>query len=359
MTTPVIPPGSDTRPARATPPRPAHRPPFWVNQRLGLLVLVVGLGALFGVVRPTFLDARLVLFPLVRDVSTLTVVALAQMVVLSLGHMNLAVGRMAAFGALFAGLGYDRLGLPLPLGLLLCLCATAAGHRDIGLDVRPGEIVGLYGLVGAGRSELVKAVLGLDRVTGGEIRVHGEPVRIASPRQALHRFGIGYLTENRKEEGVFLDQPIARNITVTVWRRLAKALGFISAREERDVAHDLVERLGIRIAGLDRHAGELSGGNQQKVSLAKWLAADQQRPRGDDHARGPGGGDGRPPDPRRGGQRPRLRADERPDHPRHPRPRDVGGAPAGGGRVTHMARGVTHVARAPAHVARVRTPRPG
>lgn len=126
MTTPVIPPGSDTRSARATPSRPAHRLPFWVNQRLGLLVLVVGLSALFGVVRPTFLDARLVLFPLVRDISTLTVVALAQMVVLSVGHMNLAVGRMAAFGALFAGLGYDRLGLPLPLGLLLCLCAGAA-----------------------------------------------------------------------------------------------------------------------------------------------------------------------------------------------------------------------------------------
>lgn len=126
MTTPVVPPGSDIRSARATPSRPAHRLPFRVNQRLGLLVLVVGLSALFGVVRPTFLDARLVLFPLVRDVSTLTVVALAQMVVLSVGHMNLAVGRMAAFGALFAGLTYDRLGLPLPLGLLLCLCAGAA-----------------------------------------------------------------------------------------------------------------------------------------------------------------------------------------------------------------------------------------
>ncbi|WP_432251675.1 ABC transporter permease [Streptomyces sp. HNM1019] len=123
MTAPVIPPGGDTR---AAPSRPAHRLPFWVNQRLGLLVLVVGLSALFGAVQPTFLDARLVLFPLVRDVSALTVVALAQMVVLSVGHMNLAVGRMAAFGALFAGLGYDRLGLPLPLGLLLCLCAGAA-----------------------------------------------------------------------------------------------------------------------------------------------------------------------------------------------------------------------------------------
>ncbi|MET9730418.1 sugar ABC transporter ATP-binding protein [Streptomyces sp. NPDC006458] len=152
--------------------------------------------------------------------------------------------------------------------------STADGHENISLDVRPGEIVGLYGLVGAGRSELVKAVLGLDRVTGGEIRVHGRPARISSPRQALHEYGIGYLTENRKEEGVFLEQPIHRNITVTVWRKLAKVLGFVSARQERDTAQDLVDRLGIRVSGLGQNAGELSGGNQQKVSLAKWLATD-------------------------------------------------------------------------------------
>ncbi|MFI6724131.1 ABC transporter permease [Streptomyces sp. R-74717] len=112
--------------APPTAPRSAHKPPFRVNQRLGLLVLIVILCALFGVLRPAFLDERLVLFPLLRDIATLTVVALAQMVVLSVGHMNLAVGRMAAFGALFAGLGYDRLGLSLPLGLLLCLFAGAA-----------------------------------------------------------------------------------------------------------------------------------------------------------------------------------------------------------------------------------------
>ncbi|MEU3478404.1 sugar ABC transporter ATP-binding protein [Streptomyces sp. NPDC033754] len=158
--------------------------------------------------------------------------------------------------------------------LSLAGLSTAAGHQDVSLDVRPGEIVGLYGLVGAGRSELVKAVLGLDRVTGGEIRVYGEVARIGSPRQALHRYGIGYLTENRKEEGVFLDQPVLRNITVTVWRKLAKALGHVSSRKEREVAQDLVDRLGIRISGLEQNAGELSGGNQQKVSLAKWLAAD-------------------------------------------------------------------------------------
>ncbi|MFJ2647597.1 ABC transporter permease [Streptomyces sp. NPDC087420] len=117
------PPGTGESPAPA--PR-SHRLPFWVNQRLGLLLLIIALTVLFGVLRPAFFDARLVLFPLLRDISTLTVVALAQMVVLSVGHMNLAVGRMAAFGAMFAGLGYDKLHLPLPLGLLLCLLAGAA-----------------------------------------------------------------------------------------------------------------------------------------------------------------------------------------------------------------------------------------
>ncbi|WP_405546657.1 ABC transporter permease [Streptomyces phaeochromogenes] len=121
MTTSISPP--DTVPEEKA---ADHRIPFWVNQRLGLLVLVVALSVLFGVLRPAFLDQRLVLFPLLRDVATLTVVALAQMVALSVGHMNLAVGRMAAFGAMFAGLGYDRLGLPMPAGLLLCLAAGAA-----------------------------------------------------------------------------------------------------------------------------------------------------------------------------------------------------------------------------------------
>ncbi|MEV6115192.1 ABC transporter permease [Streptomyces sp. NPDC052109] len=127
MRTPVMTPEHDSRADGPAPaPGAERRLPFWVNQRFGLLVLTVALAALFGVLRPAFLDQRLVLFPLLRDISTLTVVALAQMVVLSVGHMNLAVGRMATFGALFAGFGYDRLGLSLQLGLLLCLLAGAA-----------------------------------------------------------------------------------------------------------------------------------------------------------------------------------------------------------------------------------------
>jgi len=151
--------------------------------------------------------------------------------------------------------------------------STAGGHRDVSLTVRPGEIVGLYGLVGAGRSELARAVLGLDKITAGSIRVHGEPARIRDVGEALRRYRMGYVTENRKEEGVFLEQPISRNIAVTVWRRLAR-LGLVRTGDENALVATYQERLGMRLSGPGQLAGQLSGGNQQKVSLAKWLAAD-------------------------------------------------------------------------------------
>jgi ribose transport system ATP-binding protein len=154
--------------------------------------------------------------------------------------------------------------------------STATGHADVDLSVRPGEIVGLYGLVGAGRSELAKALLGLDRITAGEVRVRGEVVRIRNVRDALRNHKIGYVTENRKEEGVFLEQSVSRNIAVTVWDRLRKAFGYVPAKTETALIREYVEQLGIRIASPDQLAGTLSGGNQQKVSLAKWLAAKTQ-----------------------------------------------------------------------------------
>jgi ribose transport system ATP-binding protein len=151
--------------------------------------------------------------------------------------------------------------------------STAQGHHNISLHVMRGEILGLYGLVGAGRSELARAVLGLDAITGGTVRISGEPVRISSVGQALQRHRLGYVTENRKEEGVFLDQTIARNVSVTVWRRLAR-LGLVRGNDERALVEQYREQLGMRISGPTQLAGQLSGGNQQKVSLAKWLAAD-------------------------------------------------------------------------------------
>ncbi|MEV6299921.1 sugar ABC transporter ATP-binding protein [Actinoplanes sp. NPDC051861] len=160
-----------------------------------------------------------------------------------------------------------------PPALRLNGVSTALGHRDVSLAVRPGEILGLYGLVGAGRSELAKAVLGLERITAGTVEVHGATARIRDVGEALRRYRIGYVTEDRKDEGLFLEQPVTRNIAVTVWRRLARA-GLIPDRRERALAETYVERLGIRISSPQQLAGQLSGGNQQKVSLAKWLAAD-------------------------------------------------------------------------------------
>lgn len=164
----------------------------------------------------------------------------------------------------------DRTGTPV---LQLESVSTAGGHKDVSLTVGAGEIVGLYGLVGAGRSELARALLGLDRVTGGQVLVHGKRVRIASVGQALRRHRIGYVTENRKDEGVFLEQTVSRNVSVTVWDRLAR-WGLVRDRVEDALLATYVERLGIRTSGPRQLAGQLSGGNQQKVSLAKWLAAD-------------------------------------------------------------------------------------
>ncbi|MXG89252.1 sugar ABC transporter ATP-binding protein [Nocardioides flavescens] len=164
----------------------------------------------------------------------------------------------------------DRAGTP---ALELRGVSTSVGHRGIDLAVHRGEIVGLYGLVGAGRSELVRALLGLDSVTGGEVLVDGDAVTIRSVGDALRRHRIGYVTENRKEEGVFLTQNLARNVAVTVWDRLAR-FGLVRDRDEKDLLATYRDRLGIRLSGPDQLAGQLSGGNQQKISLAKWLAAD-------------------------------------------------------------------------------------
>jgi ribose transport system ATP-binding protein len=163
-----------------------------------------------------------------------------------------------------------------PPALELDAVRTASGHRDVSLHVRRGEIVGLYGLVGAGRTELAKAILGLDRVTGGQVRVAGKDVRIRSVGQALNAHAMGYVPENRKEEGLFLDRPLTMNMAVTVWARIRKRLGYVPRRREREIVHDYTDRLGIRTSGDRQLAGQLSGGNQQKVSLAKWLAANTE-----------------------------------------------------------------------------------
>ena len=151
--------------------------------------------------------------------------------------------------------------------------ATQAGHRDIDLALHDGEVVGMYGLVGAGRSELARAVIGLDRITAGEISVRGKVARITSVGEALHRFGIGYVSEDRKQEGVILLHGVLANAGITVWRRLRGWMGWLGDARVARAVMPVLRQLEVRMASLDAPVANLSGGNQQKVSLAKWLAA--------------------------------------------------------------------------------------
>jgi ribose transport system ATP-binding protein len=151
--------------------------------------------------------------------------------------------------------------------------ATSFGHRDIDLALHRGEILGLYGLVGAGRTELGRAILGAGAILAGEIRVRGKSVRIRDVNEALTRYRIGYVSDNRKEDGLILVHSVRRNVAITLWRRIANAVGLIAEARERNAVAPVIERLSVRAASLDEPVALLSGGNQQKVSIAKWLAA--------------------------------------------------------------------------------------
>ena len=149
--------------------------------------------------------------------------------------------------------------------------SSPAGFRDISFTVRAGEVVGLAGLVGAGRSEIAQAIFGLDPAASGAITLHGRPATIASPQDAM-RLGIGLVPEDRKRQGLVLSMTAAGNTTLATLRSLARLL-FIDRRAERQVARTFFERLRVRAPGPDAPTAGLSGGNQQKLVLAKWLAA--------------------------------------------------------------------------------------
>jgi ribose transport system ATP-binding protein len=144
--------------------------------------------------------------------------------------------------------------------------------RRVSFTLRAGEIFGIAGLIGAGRTETVRACFGLDRLAHGEVTVLGRERSHAHPHERL-REGVGLLSENRKEEGLFLQRSIADNLTLT---RLAPFLrcGLVSGTRQRDAALGWIERLGIRAANSDQPVHQLSGGNQQKVAMARLLHHD-------------------------------------------------------------------------------------
>jgi rhamnose transport system ATP-binding protein len=148
--------------------------------------------------------------------------------------------------------------------------SAAAGVRDVSLTVRSGEILGLAGLVGSGRTQLAETIFGLTPADRGEILLRGKPVRITAPSDAIAR-GIGYVPEDRRQHGVVLEMPIAVNTSLACLDAVSRR-GFVDHARERELAQSYVGRLRIKAPSIYAEAGSLSGGNQQKVALARWLA---------------------------------------------------------------------------------------
>ena len=150
---------------------------------------------------------------------------------------------------------------------------TRAGEfEDVSFTARAGEIVGFAGLVGAGRTEVARVLFGVDQRDAGTVRLGGNEVAFASPSQAMAA-GVAYLPEDRHQEGLVLDFSIAENVTLPILPRLFPRL-FLQSSRERSVGDDYATRLDVRMTGVDQSASALSGGNQQKVVLAKWLATE-------------------------------------------------------------------------------------
>jgi ribose transport system ATP-binding protein len=161
---------------------------------------------------------------------------------------------------------------PVPPGepLLTVEGLTRRGaFEGIGFTIHRGEVLGLGGLVGAGRTEVARAIFGADRLDAGRILLEGRPVAVRSPRDAI-RHGIGLVPEDRKTLGLILSMVVRENVTLANLDLLSM-LGFVNQRKERDVAREYVGSLRIRTPSVEQEVRNLSGGNQQKVVLAKWL----------------------------------------------------------------------------------------
>jgi ribose transport system ATP-binding protein len=142
--------------------------------------------------------------------------------------------------------------------------------KDISFDLESGEILGVAGLVGAGRTETVRAIFGADTLESGELFLKGEKVTIKKPADAIER-GIALIPEDRKRQGLHLELPIRQNMTLIELKALSKSL-FVSKKKENELIDKYIKLLSIKLASPELTASSLSGGNQQKLVLTKWLA---------------------------------------------------------------------------------------
>ena len=144
--------------------------------------------------------------------------------------------------------------------------------QNISFTLRAGEVLGFYGLVGAGRTETMRAIFGADTAESGEIALFGEKVKFRSPKQAVKK-GLGMVPEDRKKQGLILEQSIKANTTVTSMRDVQNGFRAFDKKKEAAYTEGILDSLNTKYASVEDKVSQLSGGNQQKVALAKWLAA--------------------------------------------------------------------------------------
>jgi rhamnose transport system ATP-binding protein len=152
------------------------------------------------------------------------------------------------------------------------LGCAAAGVHDVSMDVRAGEVLGLAGLVGAGRTELARVLFGITPADSGQVELNGKTIRIDSPRDAIG-LGIAYLPEDRRRHGIVPEMSVASNATLAILNRFFPG-GWLRPEAEDDLARKFISDLSIKVSSPSAPASSLSGGNQQKVALSRWLAAE-------------------------------------------------------------------------------------
>ncbi len=144
--------------------------------------------------------------------------------------------------------------------------------KNVSFDVRRGEILGIAGLMGAGRSEIMEVIFGFKKKSSGTVTLDNKPLHIKHPREAI-KAGIGFITEDRKSKGLLIDSTIRENIALTNMNKISKN-GFINFSKEEQLINELIQKLQVRTTGGEQDVKSLSGGNQQKVVIAKWLGID-------------------------------------------------------------------------------------